>query len=458
MGIPISTEFGKTDNLRRYFLFILPFSLEYWRNNPKIMNKYFFILLFIAFLQPSFAQEKIWLEEQVYQITSLDDESFEDLSFLKEELEGKRIVQLGESSHGIGDYYQLKSRLVKYLHQELGYEVLAMEGGFADINLAYADRDILDAKTLMRKSLFGNFQCEGMLTAFEYLKETADSDRPLVLTGFDCQSSSSYFQTFMGKLLKDYDPKLARRFEEDFKSSFSLYQEMKDSALIMNSLAKNSSLYTDLHAFLNSHKKEIKSRYPNEPQLLPILYQSLKTFEDYWNFSFEEISHFKNSTIRDELMAQNLIWLAEHAYPDKKLILWAHNAHVQKGEAGWTNPDGVRPKLQGELLDKYFGEENYVIGLFSIRGESYQHWTQSYISFDHRDKEYLAEYKFKDLAGPIHYLPLSQINKSKANKWLFKPITVYQVETGGEFQVDPWVEIYDAVIVLDKVKRPNYFH
>lgn len=422
------------------------------------MNKFFFILLLVFFHTISHAQDKSWLEESVYPITSTNEEDFRDLSFLKEELKGKRIVQLGESSHGIGDYYHLKSRLVKYLHQELGYEVLAMEGGFGDINLAYADRDILDAKTLMRKSLFGNFQNEGMLTAFEYLKETAKSDRPLALTGFDCQSSSSYFQSFMGKLLEEFDSDLSKRFEADFKSSFSLYQEMKDSALIMNSLAKNSRLYAELRAFINSHKEDIKERYPHEPQLLPILHQSLKTFEDYWNFSFEEISHFKNSTIRDELMAQNFIWLAEHVYPDKKIILWAHNAHVQKGEAGWTNPDGVRPKLQGELLDKYFGEENYVIGLFSIRGESYQHWTQSYISFDHRDKDHLAEYKFKDLEGQIHYLPLSQISKNRENKWLFKPITVYQVETGGEFQVDPWIELYDAVIVLDKVKRPNYFH
>ena len=125
----------------------------------------------------------------------------------------------------------------------------------------------------------------------------------------------------MGKLLEEFDAELLKRFKADFKSSFSLYQEMKDSALIMNSLEKNARLYTELRAFINTHKEDIKERYPHEPQLLSILHQSLKTFEDYWNFSFEEISHFKNSTIRDELMAQNFIWLAEHVYPDKKITL-----------------------------------------------------------------------------------------------------------------------------------------
>lgn len=422
------------------------------------MNKYFLFLLLTFSLPFSYAQDKSWLENKVHQINSIDEEDYEDLSFLKEELKGKRIVQLGESSHGIGDYYHLKSRLVKYLHQELGYEVLAMEGGFGDINLANVDRDALDAKTLMQKTLFGNFQNEGMLAAYQYLKQVSNSDRPLELAGFDCQSSSSYFPTFMGKLLKEYNPQLAERFGEEFKSSFSLYHETKDSAKIMKSIRQNAGLYTAIRTFLQEHKSEIKKSYPDHPQLIPILLQSLDSFEAYWDFSFHDLSIFKNSNIRDELMAKNLIWLAEHVYPHKKIILWAHNGHVQKGEASWTNPDGVKPRLQGELLDKYFGNENYVIGIFSIRGETYQHWTQSYISFDHRDKDHLAEYKFKDLAGQIHYLPLSQISKTKANKWLFKPITVYQVETGGEFQVDPWVELYDAVIVLDKVKRPKYFH
>ncbi|MES1159744.1 MAG: erythromycin esterase family protein, partial [Bacteroidota bacterium] len=35
-------------------------------------------------------------------------------------------------------------------------------------------------------------------------------------------------------------------------------------------------------------------------------------------------------SVRDRQMAENLIWLAEKGYPGKKIIVWAHNAHIAK--------------------------------------------------------------------------------------------------------------------------------
>jgi hypothetical protein len=35
-------------------------------------------------------------------------------------------------------------------------------------------------------------------------------------------------------------------------------------------------------------------------------------------------------SVRDLQMAENLIWLAEKAYPGKKIIVWAHNGHIAK--------------------------------------------------------------------------------------------------------------------------------
>jgi hypothetical protein len=61
-----------------------------------------------------------------YQENTYDAEN-PDFSFLKEVLKSKRIVALGESSPGFGDLQLLKGKMVKYLHDELGYEVLLME-------------------------------------------------------------------------------------------------------------------------------------------------------------------------------------------------------------------------------------------------------------------------------------------------------------------------------------------
>jgi erythromycin esterase len=42
---------------------------------------------------------------------------------------------------------------------------------------------------------------------------------------------------------------------------------------------------------------------------------------------FEDLTAWRRSRARDDQMADNLEWLAHDAYPGKKLIVWAHNAH-----------------------------------------------------------------------------------------------------------------------------------
>ncbi|MEM8528877.1 MAG: hypothetical protein AAGG68_29850, partial [Bacteroidota bacterium] len=60
-----------------------------------------------------------------------------DFSFLDEELSDKKIVALGESTHGVGEFYELKSKLIEYLYTKLDFNLIIFESGFADINLAW---------------------------------------------------------------------------------------------------------------------------------------------------------------------------------------------------------------------------------------------------------------------------------------------------------------------------------
>lgn len=61
----------------------------------------------------------------VQPISSIDPNNvnFEDLTFLSEVLEGNKILGLGEQSHLDGASNDARVRLIKYLHEELGYNV-----------------------------------------------------------------------------------------------------------------------------------------------------------------------------------------------------------------------------------------------------------------------------------------------------------------------------------------------
>src|SRR5882762_9637541 len=63
---------------------------------------------------------------------------FSKLDFLKSELEKAEIVLLGEPSHS-PQYYDIKIQLVKYLHEQLNFDVLAFESGLYQMETANSD-------------------------------------------------------------------------------------------------------------------------------------------------------------------------------------------------------------------------------------------------------------------------------------------------------------------------------
>jgi erythromycin esterase len=69
--------------------------------------------------------------------------------------------------------------------------------------------------------------------------------------------------------------------------------------------------------------------------------------------------------IRDFQMSDNLQWLAKKKYPDKKIIVWAHNSHIA------MHPSEIQPPLgvsMGDVFSKSTNEEIYVMGFNSYDG------------------------------------------------------------------------------------------
>lgn len=74
-------------------------------------------------------------------------DTYSDLAFLQPILADKRIVSLGEASHGATEYNSVKVRLIKYLHEKLGYNVIAFESNLADAAAAYTQVQEPEAAT-----------------------------------------------------------------------------------------------------------------------------------------------------------------------------------------------------------------------------------------------------------------------------------------------------------------------
>ncbi len=193
----------------------------------------------------------------------------EDLRFLQPLLQGKSLVQLGESGHGVSEFNKAKVRLIKFLHEEMGYDVIAFESSIFECYLADSLADTLAAEDLMGYSIFQVWHCEETLELFRYIKETKKTDRPLTLAGFDIQVSSltgikkrpAYFR----EVIANIDPSFA---DEVYQQDQAFISNWSVSSWLAEYGDAFKESYGCLYRWFDEHMPDLMALYAQKP-LLP---------------------------------------------------------------------------------------------------------------------------------------------------------------------------------------------
>lgn len=251
-----------------------------------------------------------------------------DLTFLKEELEGKQMVMLGEMTHMYGNIFEMKARVIEYLHQELGFTTIAMESSMYDIwkmNLNGFD------KRTFNNAIWGVWS--GSIE-FQRLVDYID-ENDLKVIGFDSQvnATSQFVEDFfnyceaqninfkldeddLGIIIEGVLETL-QIGEEDIK--YSVYEkELKRIVALIEKLENNDTNY-HWTQFTKSLLACSQDAYYNRTEIHST---------DYGN---------KDHNIRDRQMADNLLSYT-HRNPSEKIMVWADNIHVINDQSSILKP------------------------------------------------------------------------------------------------------------------------
>lgn len=377
-----------------------------------------------------------------YAITSLTADDFSDLRFLKKIVSEKRIVLIGESSHGIGDYYSLKARLVKFLHQECGFEILSLESGIADVFTEYQKTDTISARSLRNNTVFGNFQCKEILPLFDYIKQTYATPKPLIYSGFDSQNFSSslrLLRLIMKELRGRTGDSLVNNLEKYYKIPSLLWQEDRAPLFALADTIKSAA--KEMLQFVQSNKPLICQQYKLSDLsfrfLLRALSNHIESVSLNWNTE-------DPSAKRDSIMAGNLFWLMDEIYPNKKVIVWAHNGHIGK-----KSTIGNPYKWLGQYVRERFGKSAFHIGLFAREGETFEWWTKTTKPFNNNQSN-----DIENLSAVFENTFIG-FGNSKRCSWATKKTAGFELENGGSVEFVP-AERFDAVITIKKAAPPDY--
>ena len=335
-----------------------------------------FILLALLLVPPQEDPRVALLRDQAVKVRSSDpaDEDFADLQPLKKILEGRRIVLLGEQSHGEGSVFLAKTRIIKFLHREMGFDVLAMESGIVECREAWSR--LLDGRPAPESFSVGVFPIWTFSDQFQPLMDfvgsKARSPKPMELCGFDCQ-----FPTAGGQGWRDARAALRKQFDDlvsklakppvdgaALDAVMAAFDEKPPAeegiAAAVDALEKLRAALTpatlkgDERAFLGQALESLVATARNRGR------KPGGMMADDFNW-------------RDEQMGKNLVWLARTRYPKRKIVVWAATMHIARRVEGIDSKrpglsyKGVRP--MGQVAAESLGREMYVLGFDALRGK-----------------------------------------------------------------------------------------
>ncbi|NML37248.1 erythromycin esterase family protein [Chitinophaga sp. G-6-1-13] len=295
-----------------------------------------------------------------------DSVNFSDLSFLKHVLKDVQVVSLGEQSHGDGATFDAKVRLIKYLHEELGYNVIAFESGLYDCTKA---NELIQAggsaEEYLFKAIFGIWDCKEVGKLATYINETKKSSSPLLLSGFDCQVGGRIakkdFIADVNQFVKELERKTGKQL---FTDTVSVNEALRKAVKFSNFFTKLSSADTAILSATFAHIFEAADNAGLSDATTQYWTRVLNSLMVDYRRKFE-----KNS-IRDITMSENVLWLLKEKYKGQKIILWAASAHLAYNVSLVDDKYLSNHTTMGDKLKHKLGNEYYSMLFTSYHGKS----------------------------------------------------------------------------------------
>lgn len=281
----------------------------------------------------------------------------------------KRVIMLGECSHGTHEFYAARAAITRHLVENHGFTIVAVEGDWPDA--AAYDRFIRKeepregAPPPFRRFptwMWRNTVIPGLLRDLRRVNEDRGEKEQVGFYGLDIYNMSGSIEAVLAYLDK-HDPQAAAVARERYgcltpwqadpatygRASLQKgYAECEEAVVVQCSELLEKALEADGGSFsaaMNARLVASAERYYR------IMYYG---GAESWN-------------LRDSHMADTLEHLLEERGESAKAVVWAHNSHI--GDARATDMGVVRGEHNiGQLARERWGNDVALIGFGTHTG------------------------------------------------------------------------------------------
>ena len=297
--------------------------------------------------------------------------AIEDIDFARafDRYADRRVVMLGECSHGTHEFYAARAAITRHFVQQHGFTIVAVEGDWPDA--ASYNRFIRgkpprdDAPPPFQRFptwMWRNTVMRGLLRDLRAVNEGRAEDEQVGFYGLDIYNMSGSIAAVLA-YLDEADPEAAAVARERYGC---LTPWQADPATYGRAALRGG--YAECEEAVIAQCRELLGRALGEEGEdfdAAMNARLVASAEEYYRVMYYGGAESWN--LRDSHMADTLEHLLQARGPNAKAIVWAHNSHI--GDARATDMGAVRGEHNiGQLARERCGEEVALIGFGTHTG------------------------------------------------------------------------------------------
>lgn len=279
-----------------------------------------------------------------------------DLSALQTDIstltvsENVQVVGLGEASHGVKEYHQMKAEVFKALVANNGCRTFVIEGDFGGALKVddYIHGGEGTAEDAVGEIGFAIYRTQEMANLVDWMRsynESAPEGKDLHFYGMDIQRYDNN-KEYLFSVLDIAAPALSKKY----KIAFSQLTDETRLTLSSDVLDKSKMDALGLLKEMDAAERDIVTI--SGQTAFDFARESANTIYQYSEILLS--SNAEYNSLRDKYMSDKVNWFLQHG-DDSVLFISGHNGHIGKTSvSGYT--------CLGELLTKGIGENYFAIG------------------------------------------------------------------------------------------------
>lgn len=312
---------------------------------------------------------KLSLPECIAEATEPFGDIDESFAALFDRFADRRVVMLGEASHGTHEFYEARAAITRRFVEQHGFTIVAVEADWPDA--AAIDRYIRhrphqpDAAPAFQRFptwMWRNTEIDRLAHDLRTINEDRPPEQKAGFYGLDIYNMSGSIEAVL-TYLDETDPEAAKVARQRYGCLTPWQAEPETYGR-----AALSRGYAECEAQVIAQCRDLLQRALEEDGEVfgaAMNARLIASAEKYYRVMYYGGAESWN--LRDSHMAETLEHLLEHGGPDAKALVWAHNSHI--GDARATEMGHVRGEHNiGQLAREKWGDEVALIGFGTHTG------------------------------------------------------------------------------------------